>query len=188
MSYSFNEYHEASKRTMDMRDTDTAKRKMTAALGLAGEAGEIAQVIQLIVKHKSESFDVGDEAIDELWYVMFLCHLYGISVDDISGGFSDMDEFQKECVHAKKYLIDMSFALMMVASQVADLVKKECAHNHAPDVDALTYYLEEIVFWIAAILAKRDILFSEAAKANVEKLRLRYPEGFSSEASINRTN
>jgi NTP pyrophosphatase (non-canonical NTP hydrolase) len=64
---------------------DTLKDKLTlSALGLAGEAGE---VIDLIKKwsfqgHPIDQDDLLSEIGDVLWYITLLCSVYGWTLDD----------------------------------------------------------------------------------------------------------
>jgi NTP pyrophosphatase (non-canonical NTP hydrolase) len=56
------------------------------ALGLAGEAGEVANLIKKFERH-GKPFDadaVSDELGDVLWYVAVAAHAAGMSLDDVA--------------------------------------------------------------------------------------------------------
>jgi NTP pyrophosphatase (non-canonical NTP hydrolase) len=72
------------------------------------------------------------------------------------------------------------------AGEVADLIKKHVFHGHELDKDKLTKELGDVMWYIATIANTAGISLSEVAERNIEKLRQRYPEGFSTERSINR--
>jgi NTP pyrophosphatase (non-canonical NTP hydrolase) len=81
-----------------------------------------------------------------------------------------------------------NFALGMAgeAGEVADLCKKVLFHGHSLDKDKLAKELGDCLWYAAALSNLIGFTLSDIAKLNVEKLKTRYPEGFSKEASINR--
>ena len=72
------------------------------------------------------------------------------------------------------------------AGEVADLVKKFVGHGHALDGEKVKKELGDVLWYIAVIAHRVGWTLEEVAAANVEKLRTRYPDGFSSERSRNR--
>lgn len=58
---------------------------LLGALGLSGEAGEVADALKkaLFHGHPIETEALRDELGDVLWYVTFLCHTLGLSVTDV---------------------------------------------------------------------------------------------------------
>jgi len=72
------------------------------------------------------------------------------------------------------------------AGETAEIVKKVYYHGHPLDRDALKIELGDVL-WYAAVMAHAlGFSLSEVAEANVDKLRKRYPDGFSTERSLNR--
>lgn len=72
------------------------------------------------------------------------------------------------------------------AGEAAEIVKKVYYHGHPLDRDALKNELGDVL-WYAAVMAHAlGFSLSEVAEANVDKLRKRYPDGFSTERSLNR--
>ena len=67
------------------------------------------------------------------------------------------------------------------------LVKKLLFHGHELDRDSLIKELGDIAWYLAEAAEALEIPLEEIFKRNIEKLRKRYPEGFSEERSINRT-
>ena len=72
------------------------------------------------------------------------------------------------------------------SGEVCDLVKKEVGHNHPPDFDKIKDEASDILWYLAEIATAYGLTLNGIAEHNVAKLRKRYPEGFSSERSINR--
>jgi len=72
------------------------------------------------------------------------------------------------------------------AGEVADYLKKVLLHGHTLDKDKLVKELGDVMWYIALAASIIDVPLSEIASRNIEKLRKRYPDGFSPQASINR--
>lgn len=72
------------------------------------------------------------------------------------------------------------------AGEVQDLVKKHLGHGHPLDKEKLVKELGDVLWYVAAIADQAGVSLEMVAQVNVEKLRKRYPNGFSSEASLNR--
>ncbi len=60
-------------------------RLLLGALGLAGEAGEVADSLKkmLFPGHPHDTDAVRDELGDVMWYVMFLCDTLGLTLDEV---------------------------------------------------------------------------------------------------------
>lgn len=77
------------------------------------------------------------------------------------------------------------------SGEIADHVKKILYHGHPLDDETRDKIAKEIgdILWYCAIGAKGiGMTFAEIAVMNVDKLRKRYPDGFSTEESLNRRN
>lgn len=72
------------------------------------------------------------------------------------------------------------------SGEVADLIKKHFGHGHELDRDKLKKELGDVLWYLARLSAEFGILLSDVADSNIAKLRARYPNGFSEEASKNR--
>ena len=67
------------------------------------------------------------------------------------------------------------------------MTKKHLFHGHELDRDALIKELGDIAWYLAEGAEALGISLEEVFERNIEKLKKRYPEGFSEERSINRT-
>lgn len=72
------------------------------------------------------------------------------------------------------------------AGEVTDLVKKHIFHGHDLDKEHLAKELGDVCWYLAVTADVIGYDFETILKMNIEKLRARYPDGFSSERSINR--
>ena len=72
------------------------------------------------------------------------------------------------------------------AGEVADIIKKHVGHGHELDRAKLTRELGDVLWYVAALAHDIGVDLSTVARENVEKLKARYPDGFSQERSRNR--
>jgi len=72
------------------------------------------------------------------------------------------------------------------AGEVADLIKKVAFHDHDLEVDKIKKELGDVMWYIALLCDALSLSMDEITEENIEKLKLRYPDGFSSERSKNR--
>ena len=72
------------------------------------------------------------------------------------------------------------------AGEVADYLKKIYGHGHQLDYVKLKKELGDVLWYLADICTKFGVSLDEVAQLNIDKLKKRYPSGFSVEASVNR--
>ena len=83
-------------------------------------------------------------------------------------------------------LANAALGLTGEAGEVAEHVKKHLFHGAPLDRDAVTKELGDCLWYIAALAGVVGVSLSEVGERNIDKLRRRYPDGFSHEASRNR--
>lgn len=86
----------------------------------------------------------------------------------------------------KDVLINGVMGLCGEAGEAIDIVKKHLAQSHALDREALIKELGDVAWYLAETAYALDVPLEEVCQRNIDKLRTRYPEGFSAEKSINR--
>ncbi len=74
------------------------------------------------------------------------------------------------------------------SGEFVDAVKKMVAHGHDVPDELLQKELGDVLWYVAEICTAFGWSLEEVATANIIKLRKRYPGGFSSAASIARTD
>ena len=79
------EYQDAARRTLNV-DWSLKDQQANAALGLAGEAGEVADLYKKILYHGHQvpALTIVDELGDVLWYLAAVASLEGLSLGDIA--------------------------------------------------------------------------------------------------------
>lgn len=85
-----------------------------------------------------------------------------------------------------KLAANFSMGLCGETGETVDYIKKVIFHGHALDKEHLTKELGDILWYIANLSDVYGIKLEEIAEVNIEKLKSRYPEGFSIDKSVNR--
>ena len=85
-------------------------------------------------------------------------------------------------------LSNMALGLAGEAGETADMLKKHLFHGKALDRDEVVRELGDVLWYVAGMATAIGISLDEVARRNVDKLRRRYPDGFSVEASAQRAD
>lgn len=86
----------------------------------------------------------------------------------------------------KDVLINGVMGLCGESGEVIDIVKKHLAQGHELDKEKIIKELGDVAWYMAEIATVLDVELEEVLVQNIEKLKKRYPEGFSTEKSLNR--
>lgn len=70
--------------------------------------------------------------------------------------------------------------------EVVDYLKKHLYHGHRMALDDLAEELGDVLWYVAEIASAHRLMLGDIAQRNVDKLKRRYPDGFSHNDSINR--
>lgn len=104
-----------------------------------------------------------------------------------------MDNYQELAMVTKNnklslndQFLNAALGLAGEAGEVADMVKKWKFQGHLLDPKDIANELGDICWYIALMSESIGLSFNEILEMNIEKLRKRYPGGFSAERSINR--
>lgn len=87
----------------------------------------------------------------------------------------------------KEMLTNAVMGLCGESGEACDIMKKHLFHGHELDREAIIKELGDVAWYLAEASEALGISLDEILEKNIEKLKKRYPEGFSSEKSINRT-
>ena len=85
-------------------------------------------------------------------------------------------------------LIGDAIGLISKTGKVTELVKKGVFHQHGLNREKLAKELGDCLWYVAALCTKLDLDMAEIMQDNVEKLMIRYPDGYSSDASQRRVD
>ena len=72
------------------------------------------------------------------------------------------------------------------AGETSEVIKKHLFHDQPLDRAKLLKELGDVRWYFEVLLAASGFTMAEVEQANVEKLRARYPDGFTSQASTER--
>ena len=86
----------------------------------------------------------------------------------------------------KDVLINGVMGLCGESGEAIDIVKKHLHQGHELDREKLIKELGDIAWYLAETATALDVSLEEVLERNIEKLRSRYPEGFSAERSVSR--
>jgi len=105
----------------------------------------------------------------------------------------NLDEYQQLALRTaghredrQKQLTYTALGLTGESGEVAEIIKKTFYHGHPLDKEALHKELGDVLWYLAVMADGLGFSLDEIARANIDKLRARYPEGFSEERSLNR--
>jgi NTP pyrophosphatase (non-canonical NTP hydrolase) len=79
-----------------------------------------------------------------------------------------------------------ALGLVGEAGELADYIKKEVGHSHPSDVNHIRKELGDVLWYVASVCDEYNLSMQDVAEANIDKLRKRYPQGFSTADSIAR--
>lgn len=102
-----------------------------------------------------------------------------------------LDDYQKLALvtaagSQQDRLVSTALGLTGESGEFADMIKKHVFHGHTLDREDLKKELGDILWYVAVAAHTHGFDLSEVATTNIEKLKRRYPEGYSEERSINR--
>ena len=87
----------------------------------------------------------------------------------------------------KDVLINRVMGLCGESGEAIDIVKKWMAQGHELDKEHLAKELGDIAWYLAEAATALDVSLEDVLKANIDKLKKRYPEGFATEKSLERS-
>ena len=188
----FNDYQKEAMRTAQGMNGNLLAN---GAMGLAGETAELAEVISNYVfmvdgiTLKTNKFI--EEAGDCLWYLAVISEGIGIRFSDVTGMLwqESFDNYQKRVFESscdRMSIFDEVLSLEISVGKCVDSIKKYLYQGHLLDKKSLKVKIELVLRGLAILSHKCNCKLSNIAENNVQKLKKRYPDGFSTEKSINR--
>lgn len=104
----------------------------------------------------------------------------------------NLNEFQKQSTRTLpkgsqfNRLSNYALGITGESGEVADELKKVIYHGHDLDVEKIEKELGDVLHYVSGLASMLDLSLEDIAKKNIEKLKARYPNGFSEEDSKNR--
>lgn len=101
-----------------------------------------------------------------------------------------INEYQKQAMRTAnpecKNLSNVGLGISGEAGECSDLIKKHLHHGHDLDKDALMKELGDVCWYVALGCEVLGVDMESVMQKNIDKLKLRYPDGFDTEHSIHR--
>lgn len=158
---------------MRTRNLDSREKQLIhGSMGLVSEVGEVAGIIQKTMQgHVADRTAFALELGDVCWMIAELIDALGISHDTVYVRQQDMR-------------INVNDAICRLAYRSSAVVN---LMNTATPKSTLAEYMSDIfgIIDLLAVTISRSL--SEVMEMNIEKLRARYPDGFSEERSVKRS-
>lgn len=86
----------------------------------------------------------------------------------------------------KEVLINSVMGLCGESGEAVDIVKKHLFQEHELNKEKLAKELGDIAWYLAEAATALDIPLDTIFQGNIDKLKMRYPEGFDPEKSLHR--
>lgn len=109
--------------------------------------------------------------------------------------YDSLDEYQAETRRTMSSIGDEKLQLAVLAlgltgesGELADMIKKHLGHGHPLDKNKVIKEIGDVLWYAARLADSLKVPLSMVVLENVKKLRIRYPNGFSTEASLNRAD
>lgn len=169
----FKEYKQLASRTIN---TDLSKEKLikNAIFGIVGETGEVIDLMKkhFFHEHELDKEELKKELGDICWYLSLVDEIFHLDVR-----YSEISEYVYKSSDEQLFF-DMTKPLYKICKEI----DKPNLNNDF----MLSKLIIESLILINMIGSKYDIEFNQILKSNIQKLMLRYPNGFETVASINR--
>lgn len=91
-------------------------------------------------------------------------------------------------VEAREAISNYSMGLAGETGEIVDILKKYLYHGHKLDRDAAKGELGDVLHYLSGLCTLLGFDLEDVANYNIEKLKRRYPNGFSQAASIHRAD
>ena len=101
------------------------------------------------------------------------------------------NEYQEKALRTanevgSRLMLNGALGLCGEAGETADIIKKHFFQGHELDKEELKKELGDVMWYLAILAFSAHIDLDDVARENIEKLKRRYPNGFSADRSVNR--
>lgn len=106
-----------------------------------------------------------------------------------------LDDYQRAAARTlnpaldgERRLMDAAAGLAEEAGETLGQLRKHLYFGHPLDRERVAKELGDVLWCLAAVATALEVPLSEVAERNLEKLRRRYPDGFTPQASLERAD
>jgi len=149
-----------------------------SAIWMQTEMWEIFEAI--FIKWKDNDIDivnVKEELWDVLWYFAIACNKLDYYDFDFNANFDG-----KKCNSIEEYV----FSLNDITINILDSMKKSLFYNKDFDINLLKNRLKNLFEYVWHLVKYINWDLEDMGEINIEKLRTRYPEKFTTNDAVNR--
>lgn len=104
-----------------------------------------------------------------------------------------LNEYQEQALRTKnpelsekEQIINCVMGLNGETGEITDVVKKWLYQGHPLDKKKLVYEMGDLMWYLGNLAKALGVDLDEVGEFNIEKLKLRYPQGFDAEHSMHR--
>ena len=83
----------------------------------------------------------------------------------------------------KDAIANMAMGLAGEAGEVCDQLKKVLFHDHEINRKEIALEIGDVLWYLAGLCSRVGMNLEDVAQMNIDKLKARYPDGFTEEAS-----
>ena len=179
-----NEYQKLALRTAP-KNLSSTQLLLNGALGLAGESGEVVEVVRdhLCHHHWLDRTQISKELGDIFWYLAISSSSLDIDLDTIFQ--TNITELSSD-LNSTQLLLNGALGLAIKSGEIIDAVKKHLFQGHSLDKDYIAARLCDVYNYLHVSASALEIDVDTILQMNVDKLKARYPAGFEAERSVNR--
>mgnify|MGYP000900572893 CR=1 FL=1 len=148
-------------------------KTLHAAVGISGEVAELQECLNRW--NNGEGFDyenIKEECGDILFYAQAFCSLHSVSMSSLI-----VEDAETDNLH-------LSLAVAVACSgKFLDRVKKTWIYSKEFDVQEAVKHLRTVLYEVVALLRYSGSNVQQAFQENYDKLKLRYPDGYTDQAA-----
>lgn len=147
------------------------------SMGIVGEIGEFIEA----TNEEDELKEIGDL----FWYAAVMASDANLQFDLV------LDEAHKKFIIKKREYVRDKVKVLEKSAWYLDEWKKMCCHGHGIDSEKVWFQLSDLISDCMVLVEPKmnfKLYSEDIMEKNIEKLKARYPDGFSTEASLNRAD
>ena len=165
------EYQQQAQRTC----SDLGSEAINLAHMVLGICSEDEEYSKACVQF--DNIGMQEEIIDKFWYIANYCNIRGFLLDEL---FEDRSNFFQEDWEQDCSIYEVQL------SKLQDYVKKYLAYGKEPNPEKEVNAIKGILFVLDNELDFNELNLEQGLQNNIDKLRVRFPDKFTTENALNR--
>lgn len=165
----YTDYQKLALRTNNPKDiylNPPAFQLLHGVMGICTEVGEVFEN-QLAENPANMIEEIGDT----FWYIAISCDAISFNMEDLSDARPEQSPYE---------------GLVIWSGKIMDSLKRALAYGAEIDEEEVMTMLSHLVANLKLLASDNDLEIEEILELNIEKLRRRFPHGFTQEQALNR--